>query len=247
MTPATISAAIRAAAPHADADAWSSILLAPMQASGIVTPRRVAAFVGNCAIESWYFSRLSENLHYTTATRIRDVWDTHFATDAAALPYVNNPERLANHVYAGVDGNGDEASGDGWLFRGRGLLDLTGRANYAGFAASIGKTAEAIADWLATPQGAAQSACWFWATAWHGHLNTFADAWALDDVARAITGSRQAESARRDACTRALAALEPAPARPGPTVTDPDHSADALMAAEQQRVADPSAPGGSPG
>lgn len=74
---------------------------------------------------------VTENLTYTSATRIRQVWPSRFASDAAAIPYVLNPQGLANRVYANRMGNGPESSGDGWRYCGRALPQLTGRENYA--------------------------------------------------------------------------------------------------------------------
>lgn len=73
---------------------------------------------------------VNENLYYASAARIREVWPKRFTSIAAAIPYVRNPQRLANRAYAGRMGNGPEASGDGWRYRGRALPQLTGKENY---------------------------------------------------------------------------------------------------------------------
>lgn len=201
-----LDAAIRACAPmldDADIAAWVEALSPPFCNAGIDRPRRMAAFVGQCAVESGGFRLLSENLSYS-APRLCQVWPSRFPTLAAAAPCAHNPETLANRVYANRLGNGDEASGDGWLFRGRGLIQLTGRANYARFAASVGLAVEAAADHAATRSGAAETAVWFWTDK---GLNALADAWALDDITRRINGGLTAAEERRRLCNAALAVL----------------------------------------
>ena len=111
-------------------DAWAGPLNAAMERFEINTPPRVAAFLAQVAHESGELARLVENLNYTAA-RLVAVWPTKFPTVEAAQPYERNPERLANRVYAKRLGNGDTASGDGWRFRGRGLIQLTGRNHLA--------------------------------------------------------------------------------------------------------------------
>jgi hypothetical protein len=101
------------------------------------------------------------------------VFKKYFPTQELAQQYANKPERIANRVYANRMGNGDEASGDGWRFCGRGLIQLTGKDNYTFFAGSLNISVEEAAEYLATFEGAAQSACFFWE---QNNLNRFADA-----------------------------------------------------------------------
>ena len=125
---ALLSAAIGAVAPHmpdAIIGIWTDALSAPMRSSGIVTVNRVAAALGQFSEESGGFSVMQESLNYS-AQRLCVVWPNRFPNLVAAAPYANNPEALANLVYAGRMGNGDAASGDGWRFRGEGLIQLTG-------------------------------------------------------------------------------------------------------------------------
>ena len=93
-------------------------------------PDRLIEFLGECAHESAGFRRLEENLNYSSAERIRAVWPSRFRMLSDAEPFVRNPEALANRVYANRLGNGDEESGDGWRYRGRGLIQITGCDNY---------------------------------------------------------------------------------------------------------------------
>lgn len=176
--------AIRAIAPDADADLWADALERPMAEAAIGTPLRVAAFLGQVAEESGRFTMLEERLGYS-APRLMVVWPARFPSAAKANQYAMRPEKLANHVYAGRMGNGDEASGDGWRFRGRGLIQLTGRGNYAKFARDVGMRIETAAEWCGTPDGAAASACWYWTSR---GINALADAWDIAGVTRTVNG-----------------------------------------------------------
>jgi len=150
----------------------------------INTPQRVAAFIAQCAHESGNFVFIKENLNYKAAS-LRKVFPKYFPTDALAAEYANKPERIANRVYASRMGNGPEASGDGWKYCGRGLIQLTGKDNYTFFAGSLGISEEEAAEYLATFEGASQSACWFWE---QNNLNRFADANDVRGLTRAING-----------------------------------------------------------
>jgi putative chitinase len=150
----------------------------------INTPRRVAAFVAQCAHESAGFKFIQENLNYRAAS-LRKTFPKYFATDAIAQQYERKPQMIANRVYANRMGNGDEASGDGWKYRGRGLIQLTGKDNYTFFAGSLGIPVEEAAEYLGTFEGASQSACFFWQ---ENNINRFADANDIRGMTRAING-----------------------------------------------------------
>jgi len=150
----------------------------------INTPARVAAFIAQCAHESGNFVFVKENLNYRAAS-LRKTFGKYFTDDATAAAYANKPERIANRVYANRMGNGDEASGDGYRFCGRGLIQLTGRDNYTFFAGSLDIPVEEASEYLATFEGATQSACWFWET---NNLNRFADVGDIKGLTRAING-----------------------------------------------------------
>jgi putative chitinase len=127
----------------------------------INTANRAAGFLAQCGHESNGFTVLKENLNYS-ADGLNKIFKKYFPTVAAATPYARNPEKIANKVYANRMGNGPESSGDGYKFRGRGAIQLTGCDNYTQFAKSVGMTVdEAVAD-LETLDGAIESACWFW-------------------------------------------------------------------------------------
>lgn len=159
------------------------------------TVARRAAFMGQCAVESVGFTRLEENLGYSHADRIAAVWP-RLASRAAEL--AGKPAGLANAAYAGKNGNGDEASGDGWRFRGRGLIQITGRANYARACAAAGVDLLADPDKAKDPAVAVRIALWFWQS--HG-CNELAEAGRVDAITRTINGSAMEQANVRQALT----------------------------------------------
>lgn len=177
-------------------DYWYDTLFGPQHELGgstlldeyeINTPKRVAAFIAQCAHESGGFMVLKENLNYK-APSLRKLFSKYFPTDALAEQYASRPNRqeaIANRIYASRMGNGDEASGDGFRYCGRGLIQLTGKSNYQNFADSLEMRVEDVPAYLATFEGAAQSACWFWET---NRLNRFADAGDIKGLTKAING-----------------------------------------------------------
>ena len=152
-------------------DHWTEALNKILPDYGIDTPQRVAAFIAQAAHESGNFTALHENLNYRQET-LRKVFPKYFPTDALAAQYAHQPEMIANRVYANRMGNGDETSGDGFRYCGRGLIQLTGKSNYQSFADSIETPLTEIPDFLQTFEGAVQSACWFWE---NNNLNQYAD------------------------------------------------------------------------
>jgi len=167
-------------------DQWYNALSQLLPDYEINTPQRIAAFIAQCAHESGGFLFLKENLNYRAETLSR-IWPRYFPPDVAK-DYASKPnkqEAIANRAYANRMGNGDEASGDGYKFCGRGLIQLTGRTNYTWFAASIGITPEEAEEYLQTFEGAAQSACWFWET---NNLNKFADIGDIKGMTKVING-----------------------------------------------------------
>jgi putative chitinase len=132
---------------------------------------RAAAFVAQTAHESGGFNFVKENLNYG-AKGLATTFKKYFPTEADAKPYERQPEKIANRVYANRMGNGDEASGDGYRFCGRGLIQLTGRNNYTKFAADLGISVEDTVAYLETPAGAVSSAGWFWD---NNNLNQYCD------------------------------------------------------------------------
>lgn len=130
---------------------------------GIQTLRQQAAFIGQCGHESGNFRVLEENLNYA-ADRLMKIWPKRFPTIEVAQPYHRNPRKIANKVYANRMGNRDEASDDGWRFRGSGWVQLTGHDNFYHFGKAMGEDFVMRPDLVRTPEYAAQSAGWFWST-----------------------------------------------------------------------------------
>lgn len=180
------------------------------QAGALATASRAAALIGQCAHESGGFRHVAESLFYSTPERLMAVWPSRFRTRAAAEPYARNPERLANNVYANRMGNGDEASGDGFRFRGRGYLQLTGRANYAAFGAKVG------VDLVANPDSAAEpTTAWLIAGSYLASRKRagktaleWADAGNVEMVTRIINGGIIGLDERRSLTAAALDALD---------------------------------------
>jgi putative chitinase len=129
----------------------------------IATPRQQAAFIGQCGHECGNFRILEENLNYRAETLMK-LWPRRFPTLEFAKQYEKNPRKIANSVYANRMGNRDEASGDGFRFRGRGAVQLTGHSGYFHAGKALGTDFVANPDLVATPQYAALTAGWFWST-----------------------------------------------------------------------------------
>jgi len=150
----------------------------------INTDQRVAGFLAQCIHESNQFLTLQENLNYS-AESLQRVWPSHFQTEDIAEQYARNPEKIANRAYANRMGNGDEASGDGWKFAGKGAIQLTGHDNYREFAIACGMNLDDVPDYLLTPQGAVESACFFWSK---NKLNDVADTGDIDRISKIVNG-----------------------------------------------------------
>jgi putative chitinase len=136
------------------------ILSASMSEFGIVSSFDQAAFIANVGHETGQLATFSENLNYSAEALLRQ-WPARF-TPALAAQLARKPEAIANHVYGGRYGNGDEKSGDGWRYRGGGGIQTTFRDNYAAGAAHFGMDIAAFAEWVRTPEGAIRSAAQFW-------------------------------------------------------------------------------------
>ena len=162
---------------------WCDALNKILPDYDITTPQRTAAFLAQSAHESGGFTALHENLNYRPETLCK-VWPHYFNT-SNANDYAHQPEKIANRAYAGRMGNGDEASGDGWNYCGRGLIQLTGKNNYQAFADSIQTDISEIPAYLQTFEGAIQSACWFWE---NNNLNACADAGDIVKMTKIING-----------------------------------------------------------
>ena len=172
-----------------DVDAWHAALVDVLPKYGITTERRMAHFISQCAHESNNFRSLEENLNYSEKSLLA-VFGRYFgsAPKRSAAEYARKPEMIANYVYQDEFRKykmGNTQDGDGWRFRGRGLKQLTGRENYTGFGKFVDMTAEEAAEYVATPKGAVESACWFWDTK---KLNHIADTDNVVKMTKEING-----------------------------------------------------------
>jgi len=152
----------------------------------INTPQRIAAFLAQCAHESGGFTAIKENLNYrpqTLVTLFKKYFDLDTATRYCAMP--NKQEAIANRIYASRMGNSDEASGDGYRYCGRGLIQLTGKDNYTRYAQSTEQTVEEASEHLTTFEGCVQSAAWFWEA---NNLNQYADSGDILTMTKRING-----------------------------------------------------------
>lgn len=169
------------------------LFVAPLDAAmaefGIVSESRIECFLAQIAHESGQLMAMQENLNYR-AEGLMKTWPRRFPTLAIANQYAHQPEKIANKVYANRGGNGDEASGDGWRYRGAGLIGLTFHDNQEKCADHFGIDVRDVGDWLRTPEGACRSAAWFWSE--HG-CNELADARDFDGISDAINIGHKTE------------------------------------------------------
>lgn len=188
------AASLRAIAPGAAPDIVAGIVehQAYLAQYGIDTPRRVSHFLGQCATETAGFTRLEENLYYTTAARLKAVWPSRFPTPASAAPYLRNPQALANKVYGGRLGN--TGPNDGWLHRGSGCKQTTGKANYQAVEKDTGLPVVSKPEMLRRFPEALQSACIYWRD---NRLNRFADGDDIVALTKAIQGGSGGLADRR--------------------------------------------------
>ena len=170
--------------PNAYLSYWYEALCDICPEYEINSKKRLAAFIAQCAHESANFTALRENLNYR-AQSLMNTWPTRFPTLEVAKKYEKNPEKIANKVYANRMGNRGEASGDGWRYIGRGLIQLTGKENYQWFAASLQMDVKDLPEYMSTFEGAVQSACFFWEL---NSLNKEADSGDIKTMTKKING-----------------------------------------------------------
>jgi predicted chitinase len=197
-----LAAAFRSCAPRVRSDIWAAPLSDAFGKYQLNSNRRMAASIGQFLVEAGAgFQEVVENLHYSTAAHIHQIFPNEFPTVASAEAFVNNPVALGNRAYAHKGGNGDEASGDGFRFRGRGLIQLTGRNEYAEFGATVGMNADQASQYCETPAGAAMSGCWYLSS--RGCL-PLADAWSLSKITRLVNGAAMLGNDERIAFSNAF-------------------------------------------
>ena len=164
---------------------WYEAMLEILPLWEVDTIERVAMFIAQCGHESGGFRVLSENLNYS-AKALNTIFPKYFKRAGRdANEYHRQPEKIANVIYANRMDNGDSESGDGWTFRGGGILQLTGRYNYTKFAEAVEMTAEEAVDYVRTKKGALDSACWFWDT---NNLNKWCDDMDIVGATKRING-----------------------------------------------------------
>lgn len=166
-------------------DAWYEAMVKIFPKYGIDTPNRIAGFCAQCGHESLNFTVLEENLNYKAVT-LEKLFSKYFSKAGRnAAEYEKKPEKIANVIYASRMGNGDTASGEGYKFRGRGIIQLTGKDNYTNFGKSIGKTPDEVVEYVKTLDGALESACWYWNSR---NLNAACDANDIVKMTKLVNG-----------------------------------------------------------
>ena len=171
-----------------------------LPAYGITSKEQVAMFIAQTAHESGNYNVVRENLNYS-ASGLRKVFPKYFPTQAMANSYARKPEKIASRVYANRMGNGNEASGDGWKYRGRGFIQLTGKTNYSLFAKDMHKPLDEIPEFLETYPGAMLGALWFW------HRNGLRNIKDIRTVTKKINGGYKGLSGRSSYYKRAMSVL----------------------------------------
>jgi len=163
---------------------WADALNETFSRFDITSNNQQAMFIGQCSHECGNFKLLEENLNYRAATLMK-LWPKRFPTQEIANAYDRNPKKIANMVYSSRMGNRDEASGDGYRFRGRGCIQLTGHANYFHAGQALGVDFVSNPDLVSTPKFASLTAGWFWST---HKCNPPADALDYVKVTKIING-----------------------------------------------------------
>ena len=236
----------RMGATAANADKHLDALNAALAVHGIDSELRIAHFLAQVMHESGCLRLVEENLKYS-AEGLRKTFRKYFRTDAEAQAYARQPERIGSRVYGGRMGNGPESTGEGYRYRGRGLIQLTGKDNYRSFAQWVGADVLANPDWVAE-RYAVQSAVYFWEK---NHLNALADIDDLAGITRRINGGLNGYEDRHDLLLKAkrtlaeLAAAGAVDTVPAPVALQPTHRVKATqltlrsapVVAERTRVA----------
>jgi putative chitinase len=174
-----------------------------MEQGEINTRLRISAFLSQIGVESGNLTVVKENLNYS-AQGLLKTFPRYFTSQTMAEQYQRKPDMIANRVYANRLGNGAEESGDGWRYRGRGLIQVTGRTNYQRFADDRGLTLSDAISYLETPDGAAESAVWYWT--WR-KINKYADEQDITMVSKLVNGGTHGLDERIGLYQQALVVL----------------------------------------
>lgn len=186
---------------------WYDVICQVLPEYQIITWQRVSQWLAQMGHESGDFRVLTENLNYS-ADALQRVWPRHFPTADIATQYARQPERIANSAYANRMGNGPESSGDGWRFRGRGLVQVTGRSNYTDASRALYGDEQILLKEphiLSEPDGAIRSACWYWNSR---KINGVADREDTEAVTKLINGGTHGLADRQARYARAAAVLK---------------------------------------
>jgi putative chitinase len=184
---------------------WTDAINKMLPKYEINTQNRIAGFISQTGHESNNYKIIEENLNYS-ATRLDVIFAKYFRRAGRdATEYHGKPSRIANVVYANRMGNGDASSNDGFTFRGRGIIQLTGRNNYTSFANSIDITVEEAVDYTCTKEGAIASACWFWQK---NKLNDYCDASDVKGLTKRINGGHHGLKDRENRWRKVLAVFD---------------------------------------
>ncbi len=202
----TVQSLIAAGVQPTQAKQFAPHIEAACQRFEIKTLSQRAAFIAQAMHESRNFTRLEESTYYSTPERIHATFARLRTVPLATLgaKYIKNPQALANLAYANINGNGDESSGDGWRYRGRGLFQLTGRANYMAAGDAAGRPYKEQPELVAQPLDAAMTAGWFWSTS---RLNSVLDRGGVDQVSKRINGGFTGMIERRELYRRVLESM----------------------------------------
>lgn len=216
FTPQTLQ---RAISTNKEVQDWYKEMIVILPKYNINTRLRVAAFISQCAHESLDFRILEENLNYSESA-LRRVFSKYFP-NGLEKSYARKPERIANRVYGGRMGNGPESSGDGWRYRGRGIIQLTGFNNYQAFGNSINLTPTEVIEYVQTKRGALESACWYWNSR---NINSPADRGDIERVTRLINGGTHGLKDRIHRYNIALGAFKNNATNNKPSVNETNHN-----------------------
>jgi putative chitinase len=232
-----------------DPNAWCRIFTMELPTYEIDQPLRLAAWLAQCGYESQEFNVLRESGTYGrvlkkpqgggtsydiySATRLMEIWPKKFPTIESTVGYLQNPEGLLNYVYANELGNGPPESRDGTLYRGGGLIQLTGRANYREVGRALNLKLESMPKMIEQPNIAARTSAYFWKL---HDLNDLADHGFFDAITAKINGGMNGAEPREAFYTKVLAVLNLPPMRRG-----------LMPGAPVQSVKGPSSPGPQPG
>ena len=188
---------------EAKASTWLPFFELAAKKADLSTKERMAGFLAQTGHETGGLGRIEENLNYSWEGLLK-IFPKYFKDEETAKLYARQPEKIANVVYASRMGNGDSLSGDGWRFRGRGLIQLTGRTNYITCGSWMAKHLQANPDYLLSPEGACLSAAWFWTTK---NLNSYADKLDILGMTKVINGGTHGLDDRKLRWERSLGVL----------------------------------------